>query len=117
MFATFFEAGGQGINRRALVPGGLVWSFELKRWHEASYRLLLYHEENEFGECITIDGLSIVMPDDAWSEGFSAQIVAAYPNEMRVGNLSRFRCESHEARATRDGCDDAERDDVPAALP
>ena len=69
------------------------------------------------GECITIDGLSIVMPDDAWSEDFSAQIVAADPNEMRVGNLSRSRCESREARATRDGCDDAEQDDVAAALP
>jgi len=69
------------------------------------------------GECITIDGLPIVTPDDAWSEGLSAQIVAAYPNEMKVGNLSRSRCESHEARVTRDGCDDAERDDVPAALP
>ena len=47
MFATFLEAGLQGINGRALVPGGLVWSFELKRWHEASYRLLLYHEGNQ----------------------------------------------------------------------
>ena len=67
------------------------------------------------GECITIDGLPIVMPDEAWSEGFSAQIVAAYPNEMRGENLSRSRCASHEAWV--DGCDDAERDDVPAALP
>src|SRR4029434_6945303 len=50
MFATFLEAGRQGINGRALVPGGLVWSFELKRWHEASYRQLLYHEGNESWE-------------------------------------------------------------------
>ena len=67
MFATFLEAGRQGIDGRALVPGGLVWSFELKRWHGASYRLLLTMRGTQYlGECITIDGLPIVMRDDAW---------------------------------------------------
>src|SRR5262249_6200663 len=69
------------------------------------------------GECITTDRLSIVMPDDAWSEGFSARIVVAYRNEMRAGGFLRSRCEPRGAPETHDGCNGAERDDARAAPP
>src|SRR6476620_5003642 len=84
MFATFLEAGGQGLNGRALVSGGLVRFFELKRWHESSYSLSTAcnctMRGTSLGECITTDRLSIVMLGDACSEGFSARSVSGYRN-------------------------------------
>src|SRR6478609_7148308 len=69
------------------------------------------------GERVTTDRLSIVMRDDAWSEGFSARTVVAYRSEMRAGGLLRSRCEPRGAPETHDDCDGAEGDDAQAAPP